>query len=215
MASVYETVKAIADSFGVPEYIWAPIMDSESGGNPGSHADTTSEDSRGLFQINIKAHPQWANTNLYDPETNAKLAFQYFIAPAYEEVKSSTTLSDPQKTAYVWKNGIRPKWTEAKNQMIQEKASNVLAGKPLGATTSTKLKWYDPRDWDNIISDKTDSLAGSIQDKILAGLGVTGEVIKIGAVRLLLILVGAFVLWAVVKSMFLSNPVVIERGGED
>lgn len=218
MASIYETVKKIADSWGVPEYIWAPIMDSESSGNPGSNANTAKEDSRGLFQINVKAHPQWETTNLYDPEINAKLAFQYFIAPAYEEIKNSTSLTDPEKTAYVWKNGIKPKWTAAKNKSIQEKAANVLAGNPLGATTSTKLKWYDPRDWGDMLQDSaTDAATGVATgwfQKVMDGIGLGGDLLKTGIIRMVLILVGGFVLWAVVKSMFLSNsPIIINKKG--
>lgn len=44
-------------------------------GDPNAH-NTSGEDSRGLFQINVApgAHPQWANVNLFDPETNIKYA---------------------------------------------------------------------------------------------------------------------------------------------
>jgi hypothetical protein len=40
-------------------------------GDPGAH-NTSGEDSRGLFQINVApgAHPQWASLDLFDPETN-------------------------------------------------------------------------------------------------------------------------------------------------
>jgi cell wall-associated NlpC family hydrolase len=48
---------------------------AESGGNGSAHA-SHGEDSRGLWQINLRAHPQWSGLNAYDPLTNARLAFQ-------------------------------------------------------------------------------------------------------------------------------------------
>lgn len=54
----------------------AQVASYESGGRPAAHAHTTREDSRGLWQINIKsnAHPEYASANLYDPMVNAKAA---------------------------------------------------------------------------------------------------------------------------------------------
>lgn len=47
---------------------------AESGGNTNAHA-TKGEDSRGLWQINVAAHPQLGSSNLYDPAVNAQAAF--------------------------------------------------------------------------------------------------------------------------------------------
>lgn len=47
---------------------------AESNGNPSAH-NTNGEDSRGLWQINVAAHPQYASYNLYDPLTNAQVAY--------------------------------------------------------------------------------------------------------------------------------------------
>lgn len=129
MAATKDTldkVRAVAEKYGVPEWVWLPILNKESGGDPSSHADTSSEDSRGLFQINIKANPQWAGTDLYDPTTNAKIAFENFIAPAWEQVKGRTDLQYYEKTAYVWKEGIRPQWTDEKDRAIKLEASKVF-----------------------------------------------------------------------------------------
>jgi hypothetical protein len=54
----------------------AQVASYESGGRPSAHAHTTREDSRGLWQINVKsnAHPEYANANLYDPMVNAHAA---------------------------------------------------------------------------------------------------------------------------------------------
>ncbi|MCK9875277.1 peptidoglycan-binding protein [Frankia sp. AgPm24] len=50
---------------------WVAVALAESGGNPYAHA-TVGEDSRGLWQINMRAHGGWVGgRNLYDPSTNA------------------------------------------------------------------------------------------------------------------------------------------------
>src|SRR6266508_307814 len=49
---------------------------AESGGDSRSHA-TVGEDSRGLWQINVRAHPDLgASMDLYDPLQNARAAYQ-------------------------------------------------------------------------------------------------------------------------------------------
>lgn len=52
----------------------AAVARRESGGNPRAHALTSREDSRGLWQINVRAHPTWRLRDLYDPRTNAQAA---------------------------------------------------------------------------------------------------------------------------------------------
>jgi cell wall-associated NlpC family hydrolase len=47
---------------------------AESGGNSSAH-NPRGEDSRGLWQINARAHPQLGQTDLYNPVQNAKAAF--------------------------------------------------------------------------------------------------------------------------------------------
>jgi cell wall-associated NlpC family hydrolase len=47
---------------------------AESGGESKAH-NPDGEDSRGLWQINVNAHPQLANSDLYDPMVNAQAAF--------------------------------------------------------------------------------------------------------------------------------------------
>jgi Lysozyme like domain len=47
---------------------------AESGGNTTARANTSREDSRGLWQINVRAHPEFASANLYDPAVNARAA---------------------------------------------------------------------------------------------------------------------------------------------
>jgi len=61
---------------GVALSTWVAIALAESGGNTYAHA-SVGEDSRGLWQINMRAHSSWVGTrNLYDPATNAWAATQ-------------------------------------------------------------------------------------------------------------------------------------------
>ena len=48
---------------------------AESGGNSTAH-NTAGEDSRGLWQINVQAHPWAATMNLFDPLQNAHAAYR-------------------------------------------------------------------------------------------------------------------------------------------
>lgn len=54
----------------------AAIAMAESGGNPSAHALTPKEDSWGLWQINLKAHPQYDSRSLQDVGVNADAAYQ-------------------------------------------------------------------------------------------------------------------------------------------
>lgn len=52
----------------------AAVAMRESGGNPQAHALSKIEDSRGLWQINVRAHPIYRLRNLYDPRENVAAA---------------------------------------------------------------------------------------------------------------------------------------------
>lgn len=56
----------------------AQVASLESGGRPDAHNKTIREDSRGLWQVNIKsnAHPEYASSNLYDPTVNVHAAIK-------------------------------------------------------------------------------------------------------------------------------------------
>lgn len=52
---------------------------AESHGDPNAHCFNCAgvvEDSRGIFQDNVDAHPQYAALNLYDPTVSARAAYQ-------------------------------------------------------------------------------------------------------------------------------------------
>ena len=58
------------------------IMGCESGYNPNA-LNTQGENSIGLMQINLDAHPEFSNLDLYDPLTNLKAAYQIFVKAGY------------------------------------------------------------------------------------------------------------------------------------
>lgn len=55
---------------------------AESSGNPGAVGDLaiTPGGSVGLWQINIKYHPEFTGQNLTDPQTNANAAYSVYLA---------------------------------------------------------------------------------------------------------------------------------------
>ena len=54
------------------------IAGCESGFDTNAYNLTNREDSRGLWQINIKANPQFASWDLFDPQINANAAYQLY-----------------------------------------------------------------------------------------------------------------------------------------
>jgi len=72
---------------------------AESGGNSKAH-NPHGEDSRGLWQINGKAHPSFLTKyNLYDPQDNAKAAFE--ISHSGEDISPWTTTHGGLSSRYV------------------------------------------------------------------------------------------------------------------
>ncbi|MCK9897612.1 peptidoglycan-binding protein [Frankia sp. AgB32] len=76
------TIARLAANAGLPGCsggslgTWVAVALAESGGNTYAHA-SVGEDSRGLWQINMRAHAGWVGSrNLYDPATNAWAARQ-------------------------------------------------------------------------------------------------------------------------------------------
>ena len=117
-------VRAIFAEYGVPEYVWRPIAFLESSLNPRAH-NPRNEDSRGLFQINIQANPRYAGYDLFDPLVNARIAARDFIAPAYNRAIARTQ-NPLEVTEYVWRSGIRPRWTENHTAKIHRETQKVL-----------------------------------------------------------------------------------------
>ncbi len=71
------TAVALAESEGgYPGALAGPVL--LPGADPNHWTNTNGEDSHGLWQINVRAHPQYQNVNLFDPATNAQAAVEVF-----------------------------------------------------------------------------------------------------------------------------------------
>jgi Lysozyme like domain len=53
---------------------------AESSGDPNAKGDLTLGVSIGLWQINLRAHPEYSEQELYDPQLNANAAFKIYTA---------------------------------------------------------------------------------------------------------------------------------------
>jgi hypothetical protein len=51
---------------------------AESSGNPNAKGDLNLGISIGLWQINLRAHPEYDEQSLYDPQTNANAAYAIY-----------------------------------------------------------------------------------------------------------------------------------------
>jgi hypothetical protein len=202
-ADIVSTIDPIMAEKGIPSWLWKSIAAKESGFNPGAMAVTDSEYSKGVFQINVKAHPEYIETDLTDPVVNATIARDVFIAPAYEYAKTIT--SDPVRQALIvysgLKNpdrletgakaeyipggaGIRPKWTTATRDAFlgyvneYRGAETVKTGSATGfADTTVTLP-----DGSNI-TVSTPTYGGSLTPPVAGttgggGIGFTDEGIK-------------------------------------
>lgn len=201
MTTISDILKPIFDEKGIPEWVWKPIMLMESGGNPNSWNDPSKnggkEDSRGLYQINILGNPRFKDENLFDPAVNATIARDYFILPAWNKVQGNTFMNESDKTAYVWKNGIRPYWTDSKNQAIRNKTAEVLSGGLIN-----KEPTYTPS------NPPTTGGGATPKDNVLFEIPLIGENLKItktGTFSVVVFIIGAILLILTLYSMFLSN----------
>lgn len=124
--SIQDIVKSIGDKFGVPFQYLYPIYMTESGGDTTAHALTSSEDSRGLFQINIKAHPDANSGQLFDPSYNANYIMPT-LANTYKEAvaKGLTGVNIP---LYMEQYGERPQWTTSVVNSITSNYNNFMSG---------------------------------------------------------------------------------------
>lgn len=93
--SVLQQIKSIFDAYGVPVWVWYPILIAESSGDPNAVGDDGC--SFGLFQLNQCAGQGMghSSTDLFDPIKNAQIAAAH-IGASWQTVKGSS-LTDPQK----------------------------------------------------------------------------------------------------------------------
>jgi Lysozyme like domain len=73
---------------------------AESSGDPNAMGDPTLGMSVGLWQINLKAHPQYTQAQLLDPQTNANAAYAIYQA-AGSTFTPWSTYNGGQYSAYI------------------------------------------------------------------------------------------------------------------
>lgn len=83
MPYTYQQIKEILRRAGWPEELiplFAAVALQESSGNPRAAKVDNIEESYGLFQINVRAHPQYRGrfSLLFDPVQNARIALQIY-----------------------------------------------------------------------------------------------------------------------------------------
>lgn len=108
---------------GIPFEILYAIVMTESGGNTGSNAINSEEDSRGLFQINVLAHPDANSSQLFNPVYNTDYALK-LLTPVYNKGVSKG-LKGEDLALYVEKNGERPKWTTSVENNIRKNYRDI------------------------------------------------------------------------------------------
>ena len=71
----FSQVRELARSVGFPDpELAAAVAMAESGGNALATGDLMLGVSVGLWQINLRAHPEYSSSSLLDPTTNARAA---------------------------------------------------------------------------------------------------------------------------------------------
>jgi hypothetical protein len=138
------------------------VAAAESGGNSNARALTSREDSRGLWQINVRAHPEFASSNLYDPATNARAAKAVLSKQGwgawsvYGRVKSGLFI--PQATAaaaqYTTGNAIASGIVDQSNPggVISGAVETGSAIASVGQLAAKAGTWItDPRNWIRVV----------------------------------------------------------------
>jgi hypothetical protein len=131
---------------------------AESGGNTDAHAVTSREDSRGLWQINVRAHSEFASANLYDPATNARAARAVLRKQGWRAWSAFTNgsflLRMPQAGAAVQSLPLALETGQIGEGVAREatpidEIEGALAGAKVGAETFTRINaWITtPANW--------------------------------------------------------------------
>jgi hypothetical protein len=138
-AELWAIVRNTGAKYGVPEYIWSPILQQEQGGTvlnpnarnykPKGDAKGGPEDSRGLFQINTIGNKLADPKRLYDPVYNANYFFGAQILSSYNKAKQLYPKDPVEQAVYVNQKGQRPFWTADIEQKTRTRAAQA-AGIP-------------------------------------------------------------------------------------
>lgn len=122
--ATYYKIKKVMDQYNIPDWIWLPIAQLESGLNSLATNITDKEYSMGIFQINVKAHPEYSSLNLFDPEENARAIADLWQGRGV--IEKAQELPIEQQAAYVWRYGSRPAWNTDIEKKVTDLSLEVL-----------------------------------------------------------------------------------------
>lgn len=221
MDNINSIVQNVMNSFNIPEWIWKPIMLTESSGNPNNKYVTAKEYSVGLFQINRIAHPEYTEQELLDPKVNATIAAKDFIIPAlnsigfdyssnpdwktaasiYSGLKDPTKTSDIKGSDYIKSGGIRPDWKiENTRTRFLNNFNNVVSSLSLNSTGNITGD-ISGDDIKIVPADKVDSYGNKTTDTDETGipeLGFWQKALKT-IVIIVLVVVGFIAVFLILK----------------
>jgi len=134
---ILNILKTGSASSGIPVAILYSIVMNESGGNPNAHALTSTEDSRGLFQVNLRAHPNANSSQLFNPTYN--MNYMLPELKTYYNKGLALGLSGVGLAQYVERYGERPQWTTKVATTVANFYNEYTGGKSptTDSTTST------------------------------------------------------------------------------
>lgn len=207
-----------SQKYGIPTSILYPIVMTESGGNTNAHTVTSSEDSRGLFQVNIMSNMDANSSQLFNPSYNINYQVPKLVSTYDSGLAKGLTGS--ALAQYVEQFGQRPQWTSTVannisayyNQFMSAstfsgvdilKLSDYPASQSNTPATDTTPKYFpgagvqeiNPATGDNTTKSNgngIDILSGvsSMFDTVMSG-------VKFGAIYLVLFIVFIFALYIV------------------
>lgn len=120
--SIYNALKTKGDQYGIPAWVWYPIVMLESGGKPEVIGDGGT--SYGLLQIHAPAHPSFKVANYTDPNYQADFYFPELRRVLDQGIKKG--LDGLDLVLYVERYGQRPKWTPAVETGITREYNNYM-----------------------------------------------------------------------------------------
>lgn len=220
-----EIAGEVAKKYGIPDYIWKPILYTESSGNPNSVAQTSSEYSVGLFQVNVLAHPQYRVEDLKNPAYNAEVAMRDFIKPAYDYLTAKGVTDQKQLANAVYSGidpttgkyypsqygGIRPAWTP----QTQNVFNSYLKGQTAPFAEKTPNPLVDSMnqvsagmgDWfDQSIKDSVNKPYSEISPEITNPIPELGKIQTVVKIVVILGLIGLLVV--IILTLFPKQSIV-------